>query len=307
MFSGFSILIKSIVSFLAGALWIMIGFNIMHDGSHYGISKHPKVNEILEKCWNSFGLWNSIIWHLHHVYAHHSYTGHEKLDPDVRHYQPFAAKFTGQGSITYYYLRKIQHITITFFATVLPGMYYGQIIAYIVGAYKGKMMGTPVPKYLPIYFQWYEFVLYALSLYCLWQGLFLPTIIYTISQNIFYHFNISPDHDTYENNVDNKAEGTTLNWSKMQIVNSGNFNAQNLLWTHLFGGINLQIEHHLFPNMSHVHFTRIQPIVEDYCKKKGYPYVNHPSLWSAYKSFLKMMKYQAFQVLIGKTELEVKK
>ena len=57
-------------------------------------------------------------------------------------------------------------------------------------------------------------------------------------------------------------------------------------WTHLFGGINMQIEHHIFPNMSHVHYPTIAPIVEEFCKKKGYPYVSHPSLWSAYSSLV---------------------
>jgi len=294
MFSQQSTLIRSIVGFCSGALWVMVGFNEMHDGSHYGISKYPQVNQFLEKCWNSFGLWNSVIWSLHHVYAHHSYTGHDKLDPDIRHYRPFAVKFIGQSSVLYFF-RKVQHFTITFIATILPGMYYGQMIAYINGAIKGKMMGTPLPKNVFTHTQWFEIFLSILSLYCLWQGLFLPTMMYSMAQNIFYHFNIAPDHDTYENNVDNKVEGRTNNWLRMQILNSGNFYAQNSLWTNLFGGINLQIEHHIFPNMSHVHYSTIQPIIEAYSKKKGYSYVNHPNLWSAYKSFLKMMKYQALQ------------
>ncbi|CAM9974953.1 unnamed protein product [Hapterophycus canaliculatus] len=53
------------------------------------------------------------------------------------------------------------------------------------------------------------------------------------------------------------------------------------------GGINFQIEHHLFPSMSHMLYAEIAPIVRNACKEFDIPYNAHPSLWSAYKSYLK--------------------
>ncbi|CAM9734059.1 unnamed protein product, partial [Choristocarpus tenellus] len=57
------------------------------------------------------------------------------------------------------------------------------------------------------------------------------------------------------------------------------------------GGINYQIEHHLFPSMSHMHYQDIAPIVQATCDDFGVPYSFHPTLWSAYISFLKNMKH----------------
>jgi linoleoyl-CoA desaturase len=65
----------------------------------------------------------------------------------------------------------------------------------------------------------------------------------------------------------------------------------NLVWTYAFGAINYQIEHHLFPNMSSVHYPAVKPIVVKFCKEHNIPYVHHPTLLGAYKSFLKMMEY----------------
>ncbi|CAM9134699.1 unnamed protein product [Scytosiphon promiscuus] len=53
------------------------------------------------------------------------------------------------------------------------------------------------------------------------------------------------------------------------------------------GGINFQIEHHLFPSMSHMLYAEIAPIVRNACREFNIPYNAHPSLWSAYKSYLK--------------------
>ena len=68
-----------------------------------------------------------------------------------------------------------------------------------------------------------------------------------------------PDHDTFEtfeNKVDAKKE---QDWGEMQVRHSGNFATDSPWVGACFGGINYQIEHHLFPTICHVHFDKIQP------------------------------------------------
>jgi linoleoyl-CoA desaturase len=77
----------------------------------------------------------------------------------------------------------------------------------------------------------------------------------------------------------------------MQICNSGNFLMDNLWWTRIFGGINYQIEHHLFPNMSNIHYPEVSKIIRSYCKDHNLPYVNKETLYEAYKSFEKYVNY----------------
>jgi linoleoyl-CoA desaturase len=166
-------------------------------------------------------------------------------------------------------------------------MFFGQTISYFMGFLKKKLWKMKLPSIT--YYTLLDKVLMFTNIYCLYCGLFLPTIIYLISCNLFYHINIAPDHDTYESSVDNHYEGD--DWLRLQVQNSGNFLNSSLWWTLVFGGINYQIEHHLFPNISHVHYPAVSIIVKKYCEENNIPYNSHKTLYSAYMSFLKSIKY----------------
>ena len=86
MFSSYNLFIRGLCSSIAGLLYISLGFNVMHNASHFAISTHENTNNILNKIWNSWGLWNHKIWFYHHVYYHHSFTGLEN-DPDDKLYK----------------------------------------------------------------------------------------------------------------------------------------------------------------------------------------------------------------------------
>jgi linoleoyl-CoA desaturase len=118
------------------------------------------------------------------------------------------------------------------------------------------------------------------------MGVF-PSLFYIITENTLYYINIIADHDLYETH-ENYYDGT--DWAKRQICNSGNFMNGNREWTMAFSGINHQIEHHLFPNICGHHYTYIAPIVKEFCKENNLPYVHHPTLISAYNSFMKKVK-----------------
>ena len=78
-----------------------------------------------------------------------------------------------------------------------------------------------------------------------------------------------------------------------QIRNSGNFSTNNPYTVNLFGGINYQIEHHLFPTVCHVHLPEVAKIVKAACVEYNIPYVSHPTIVSAYLSALKKFQYLA--------------
>jgi fatty acid desaturase len=74
-----------------------------------------------------------------------------------------------------------------------------------------------------------------------------------------------------------------------QVRHSGNFSMASSAATQLFGGINYQIEHHLFPSMCHMHYWHVAPVVQATCAEFGVPYNAHPTLASAYWSYLKTL------------------
>mgnify|MGYP003875571933 CR=1 FL=1 len=93
MFSDADYKIRCFCGFVAGTLWMMIAFNVLHDGSHYGLSIRGDVNVWNSRIWCALGileLWNLVL--SSNVYGHHSFTGVEHRDPDRLHFYPIARK-----------------------------------------------------------------------------------------------------------------------------------------------------------------------------------------------------------------------
>ncbi len=271
---------RCLLSIIAAINCLSLLFNILHDGSHYAIIKYPIINIILSNILNSFSLWNHKIWFYHHVYNHHSYTGeNDKLivDSDINHYH-FVDKLNN----------KLKIFIIFFTVYIFPGIYLGLCLSYLIGSFTNKLWTIKIP--VMKYYNFTSIICLIIKLYFLYQGLFLPTIFYIITLNVIYHFNTVINHDSYETTFENKYNGN--DWLKLQICNSSNFANKNKIWTYLFGGINYQIEHHLFPNMSYVHYSTIAPIVKKYCIENNIRYVHHDNIFNAFQSFIKMLCYK---------------
>jgi linoleoyl-CoA desaturase len=71
---------------------------------------------------------------------------------------------------------------------------------------------------------------------------------------------------------------------------TNNFAHENWLLSWYVGGLNYQIEHHLFPRVCHVHYRQLSPIVERVARKHGVPYHSCPTLWQAIRSHYRMLK-----------------
>lgn len=257
-----------------------VSFNVMHDASHYGISIHPTVNVVASKVMNNILLWNSNIWFLHHVYHHHSNTGLEN-DPDHTMYDYRLSK-----SITNY-IPKIHIIHLLY--QVIPGQQIGQGILYLLINITGGIgeKGMHVPN--NTHYDEIDIVMCLSKIYLMYHAGLVQFLLHIFIANTLYYANIYPNHSSYETKIENHYEGN--DWAKMQICNSGNFVMDNLWWTRAFGSINYQIEHHLFPNMSSIHYPAVSKIVRKYCKEHNIPYVNKATLYDAYKSFAKYVNH----------------
>jgi fatty acid desaturase len=287
MFSNMELFYKCILAQISGLCFISIGFNVFHDASHYAVSTIPFVNQLLAKLWASWGLWNSNIWFYHHVVNHHSFTGLEKLDPDLYHLGLFATK-TQTYKTPPLLCNKIEYIPLI--TVLFPGMYIGQSLTYFLSIYKNRLFRYCILPNKIAFYDIIDVVCIFLNLYSLFCGWYLPTMNYILALNFWYFINIAFDHDTYESNIENHYSGT--DWLKLQICHSGNFMNNHLWWTRIFGSINYQIEHHLFPNISSYHYPTISPIVREFCKENHIPYTHHSTISSAYSSYLKMLRYR---------------
>ncbi len=73
-------------------------------------------------------------------------------------------------------------------------------------------------------------------------------------------------------------------WAVHQVQTTVDFARGARLLGWYVGGLNFQIEHHLFPRICHVHYPRIAPIVQAVCAEHGVRYTAHASLLAAMSS-----------------------
>jgi linoleoyl-CoA desaturase len=79
-------------------------------------------------------------------------------------------------------------------------------------------------------------------------------------------------------------------WAIHQVKTTANFAPRNKIISWFVGGLNFQVEHHLFPKISHVHYPAISRIVENTCKRFDLPYNNYPTMTGAVASHFRMLK-----------------
>jgi linoleoyl-CoA desaturase len=79
-------------------------------------------------------------------------------------------------------------------------------------------------------------------------------------------------------------------WARRQVESSVDFARGHWLVTWYLGGLNYQIEHHLFPQVAHVHYPAIAPIVESVCREFGVRYSAYPTLREALGAHLRFLR-----------------
>jgi fatty acid desaturase len=296
-------LLQTSLTIIASISWMSLGFNVMHDASHYAISMSPVINESLSKLYNGLNLWNSKIWFYHHVLNHHSFTGILYRDPDVSHYYPFAIKKREDQSRSIWKItQQNQESVIPFLIFLFPGQHVSQSISYAIAAFRRRLwrMNLPNANHTSQFYDPLDMLGVFITLSCfrvaIARGNLTYLILFAVSNNIIYGLNVIFDHDSIENLVTNEYDGD--NWMKMQVQHSANFMNGAHGWTRIFGSINYQIEHHLFPSMSNYYYPEIQPIVEEYCREKNIHYVHHPTLFDAWCSYISGLTYNKYQYRI---------
>ena len=154
-------LLSCIFAFLAGWFAMAIGFNVLHDGLHYGILKNPKYNEFLGGIVASWILWHPNMWYNHHTYKHHSFTGDVNLDPDPNNFD-YIIRHPNLKP-----LYKYQNITGIILVFLFPGLWGGLLLSYYLIPYAklvDKHVYANFIKTTPLY--WYiEVMLHTVCIY----------------------------------------------------------------------------------------------------------------------------------------------
>jgi linoleoyl-CoA desaturase len=288
------VVLQILESILLGGVVAAIGFNVMHDGAHGSFSKYKWVNSFAALSLNILG-GNNFMWNVKHNVIHHAFTNVDGVDDDID-IQPWMRMSTTQKK---YRLHKYQHVYFWFLYSLLY-IFWIFVLDY-QKYFKSKIGSMPLKKMklsdhlvfwgfkvfhlflfvgLPIYMVGFTSWLISFLIFTLVAGLVL-SLVFQLAHTVEHTAFPMPDEST------GKMEDE---WAVHQIKTTANFATNNKLVSWLVGGLNFQIEHHLFPKISHVHYPAISKIIRQACQEYGINYIEYPRVRYAVASHVAFLK-----------------
>ncbi len=275
-----------------------IGMSIMHDGNHGAYSSNRSVNFIMGHMANLLGA-SAFNWKLQHNVLHHTFTNVVHMDEDIDdklsllrfsphttvkrvHRLQWLYAFLFYGIPTLYwvtfkdFIQFVKHIRsgvnnntkaknieiITRISLVKIGYFFTMIVLPVF------ILGIP----------FYE-VLIGFVLMHFVAGV-LITVIFQLAHTVE-----GTDHP-----LPNESGIIENDWAIHQMRTTANFSPDNKWLSWYIGGLNYQVEHHLFPGISHVHYPKIASIVRKTAEEYGIPYMVKDTFWQALRSHVATLK-----------------
>lgn len=254
-----------------------VGFNIAHDANHGSCSNRNWVNKILSVTFDIVGA-SSYLWRIRHNLLHHTYTN--VLGYDVEIHGDGLVRMSPYAERKWFH--QFQEIFIYFIYPIIP-LYWSFTDVYLIlfkRKYYNHVIQAPKTSDLAI----------LLGGKFIWLGLFLGIPIavgYTPLQALAGFliayltdglimcivFMLAHVMDTAEfiqpNPESNQIEDE---WAIFQVKTTVDFAPTNPIVTWYLGGLNYQVVHHLFPQIHHIHYPKIAPIVAEVCQEFGVKY-----------------------------------
>lgn len=271
-----------------------IAFNITHDANHGAYSRSGLVNRALARLFDLLGA-SSYIWHWKHNIFHHTYPNIAGFDADIEQ-EPFSRLAPAQPRRS---LHRFQHLYIWPLYGLLAFKWHfvDDFRDLAVGRIGSQQIRRPGPRQLlwllgsKGFFFAAAFLVPA-RLHPLWAVMLLYGLTFFVASLVLAvtfqlsHCVCEADFPT----VTGGAPHLERDWAAHQVQATVDFARDSRLLTWYLGGLNFQIEHHLFPKICHVHYPALAPIVEATCREFGLRYRAAPTLRAALLSHVRWLR-----------------
>lgn len=299
------------MTIMLGAFAAFTGFNICHDAIHGSFSRSSKINKGLSYLFYLIGA-NPYLWNISHNIVHHTFTnipGHdedievapglirldesEKVNRIQRYQHLYAFCLYGLASLSWvlrkdyikFFKKKIgQH------STQHPKWEYFNLFFYKILHYF-LFIGVPL---LLLNLTWWQAAIGFLIMHFA-QGVVMGLV-----------FQLAHVVEGTDFPIPNKQGNVEEAWAEHQMRTTANFAPKSALASFFFGGLNRQIEHHLFPKICHIHYPSISLIVKQTAAEFNLPYIESPTFLSAILSHYRILKKfgkEAYRVQTSSTVL----
>jgi linoleoyl-CoA desaturase len=270
-----------------------IGMSVMHDANHGAYSNKMWVNRWLGNSLNLIG-GMSFNWKIQHNVLHHTYTNIHGVDDDITdklivrldpHTEP--KKIYRFQGVYIFFIYSIMTLYWAVAKDYVQFFKYRKQGLHRFKASKGRSLFVSMTLLklaffaymiiLPIVIQGYSvgLIVGGFLLMCAVSGSVLAFVFQLAHSVEEADFPLPTDKNEIQNE-----------WAIHQLNTTVNFARENRLLSWYVGGLNYQVEHHLFPNICHVHYPAISQIVEETAKEFNVPYLCAPSLGHAFRSHM---------------------
>jgi linoleoyl-CoA desaturase len=280
---------------LMGVAMAGIGFSIAHDALHGGYSSNPRINRTLGFTFDLSGA-NGYMWKITHNVIHHTYTNIHGIDEDLT-VSPLLRLSPGADRKWFHRYQHIYGWAAYSLATInwIFVKDYQQFLKKDLGPYKDKkhpksewfnLIWTKMFCYtymiiiplMVLKVTWWQYAIGFLTMH-LFAGTILG-IIFQLAHVVEGTEYPLPDE---EGQMENQ-------WVIHEMETTADFAHGNKVLSWYIGGLNYQVEHHLFPQICSVHYPAIAKIIEEVAHETGVPYNNAPTLRAAMASHYRMLK-----------------
>lgn len=305
-FIPYSLVVTSVVTSTIGLLALTvvmglglagIGLSVMHDANHGAYSKKPWVNNIIGYSLNLLGA-SSFNWKLQHNVLHHSYTNVHEEDEDIS--PRGALRMTPHSD--WKPMHKYQYI----YAWVLYGLMtivwilfkdFERLARYQRNGLAKSQKANVVNEWLiliatKLVFIGYAIVIPAVVTSLAWWQVALGVLMMHYIAGFILAIIFQPAHVIEGTEFPLPDEARTLEntWAVHQLLTTTNFGNESRWFSWYVGGLNFQIEHHLFPNICHVHYRKISGIVKSTAEEFGIPYKSSRTFVDALRGHLRLLR-----------------
>jgi len=276
---------------LLGFVMDLVGLNVAHDSLHRCFFPSQKWSRRMGY-WFDFNGESSHIWMVSHNVHHHIYTNVPGFDHDIE--QGFFFRFDPSTNLRPFHWWQHLYAPFLYAVSTLNWTFYSDYVWMFREIKKGNVKKNDIFWFfffkaanilvfiiLPILVlsvPWWTPVLGVVAMHMV-AGLFSAIVFQTghlVEGPIF----VEPDEEGH----------MPFEWAKHEMLTTSNFGTDNLLLTHFIGGLNFQLEHHLFPYISHVHYPRVSKILKKTAKEFHIPYNELPSFTAAILSHFRLLK-----------------
>jgi len=287
--------IRMLAAALFGLCQALPLLQVMHDASHFAISRIPALWFLIGRFTMDVYAGASLCsWHHQHILGHHIYTNILGVDPDlpvseigdVRRITLFQNWiWPYQFQVLYlpilYGLLGFKQRVSDFTATMMSHSSGAvRVSSQDIGFYASQI-STKL-----IWFSW-RFLLPVFLLRVPISDLIVLTLISEYFTGAYLAYNFQVSHISPDAVFPPKKSKIDDEWAVVQVKSSVDYAHNDLFMTFMSGALNYQTVHHLFPCVAQHHYPAIAPIILEVCKKWGIQFNVLPTFWSAFEAHLR--------------------